>query len=71
MDLNERQIFKHLTERGRGHCYVSIDLCTVYILDNPENPTGLYELKRSEPFDPNSETLDDDISNFIQSFFKK
>ena len=70
MNIEERKIYNNLRNMDERHLYLAPDNKTVYILGNPGEKEGLYDLTRSEPFDPESETIKEELNQFVKSFFK-
>ena len=70
MNNEELRIYNNLLRAKGGELYLAPDNKTVYILGNQGEKKGLYELTRSEPFDPESETIKEELNQFVKSFFK-
>ena len=69
MNNEELRIYNNLRTRV-GELYLAPDNKTVYVLGEQGQQEGLYAFSRSEPFDPQSETLEEELNLFVQSFFK-
>ena len=70
MNNEERAIYNNLRKRGDGHLFLAPDNKTIYVLGEQGQTAGLYAFSRVDPFDPESETLEEELEEFVQSFFK-
>ena len=70
MSPEEREIYNMLIVFG-GHLYLAPDNKTVYTLGNQGKKSGLYVFTRSEPFDPESENIEKELNQFVESFLIK
>ena len=70
MNIEERKIYNNLRNMDERHLYLAPDNKTVYALGNQGQQKGMYVFTKTDPFDPESETLKEELNEFVQSFFK-